>query len=115
SVETLSGTTFSATGTAGEYAVTLPLTKVGVHTLTASARNRGLDATDSVTVNPRAGRDSVKGVTLEASKSSLKVGDSTVLKVTLTDEYGNGVTGVAGSDIAINGALTGQDVSSLSW
>jgi adhesin/invasin len=115
SVETLSGTTFSATGTAGEYAVTLPLTKVGRHHLKAMVGSDRTSGEVPVEVTQPDSADAADSVTLEASENSLKVGDSTVLTVTVEDRYGNRVTGLSGSDIGISGALTGQDVSSLSW
>ncbi|HBO24561.1 MAG TPA: hypothetical protein DD649_16985, partial [Providencia sp.] len=83
---------------AGVYKATLPLTKVGKHTLTATVNNKNVNAKE-ITVSALRGTSNVNEIKLTSAKTSMNVGESTTLTLTLLDNYGNEVADVAPKDI----------------
>ena len=83
---------------AGVYKATLPLTKVGKHTLTATVNNKNVNAKE-ITVSALRGTSNVNEIKLTSAKTSMNAGESTTLTLTLLDNYGNEVADVAPKDI----------------
>ncbi|MEY0429894.1 invasin domain 3-containing protein [Providencia rettgeri] len=82
----------------GVYKATLPLTKVGKHTLTATV-NSISKSTPAITVTALKGANNVKEIKLTANNGSINVGGSTTLTLTLLDNYGNEVADVTSTAI----------------
>ncbi|MEX9602714.1 MULTISPECIES: invasin domain 3-containing protein [unclassified Providencia] len=82
----------------GVYKATLPLTKVGKHTLTATV-NSISKSTPAITVTALKGVNNVKEIKLTANNTSIKAGENTTLNLTMLDSYGNEVTGIMTKDI----------------
>ncbi|MEX9957933.1 invasin domain 3-containing protein [Providencia alcalifaciens] len=83
---------------AGVYKATLPLTKVGKHTLTATVNKQNTN-TNEITVAALKGASNVKEIKLTANNGSINVGGSTTLTLTLLDNYGNEVADVTSTAI----------------
>ncbi len=82
----------------GVYKATLPLTKVGKHTLTATVNKQDAN-TKEVTVKALKGASNVKEIKLTTVATSVNAGESTSLILTMLDNYGNEVADITSQDI----------------
>ncbi|HBC7430230.1 TPA: inverse autotransporter beta domain-containing protein [Providencia rettgeri] len=82
----------------GVYKATLPLTKVGKHTLTAVVNKQNAN-TKEITVKALKGTSNVKDIKLTTVATSMSAGESTTLTLTMFDNYGNEVADVTSKDI----------------
>ncbi|WP_272685415.1 invasin domain 3-containing protein [Providencia sp. PROV130] len=83
---------------AGVYKATLPLTKVGKHTLTATV-NKQNTITKEITVKALKGVSNVSEIKLTTAATSMSAGESTTLTLTMLDNYGNEVADITTKDI----------------
>ncbi|HHE8320300.1 TPA: invasin domain 3-containing protein [Providencia rettgeri] len=97
----------------GVYKATLPLTKVGKHTLTATVNKQNAD-TKEITVKALRGASNVKEVKLTTSVASMNAGESTTLTLTMLDNYGNEVADVAPNDMKLENSDS-TIVTKASW
>lgn len=82
----------------GVYKATLPLTKVGKHTLTATVNKQDAN-TKEVTVKALKGASNVNEIKSTPAVTSMSAGESTTLTLTMLDKYGNEVADIATKDI----------------
>ncbi|MDH2366513.1 MULTISPECIES: invasin domain 3-containing protein [Providencia] len=82
----------------GVYKATLPLTKVGKHTLTATVNKQNAN-TKEVTVKALKGASNVNEIKSTPAVTSMSAGESTTLTLTMLDKYGNEVADIATKDI----------------
>ncbi|MEQ5717797.1 invasin domain 3-containing protein [Providencia rettgeri] len=82
----------------GVYKATLPLTKVGKHTLTATVNKQNAN-TNEITVKALKGASNVNEIKSTPAVTSMSAGESTTLTLTMLDKYGNEVADIATKDI----------------
>ncbi|MBQ0365293.1 invasin domain 3-containing protein [Providencia rettgeri] len=82
----------------GIYKATLPLTKVGQHTLTAMVNKQDAN-TKEITVKALKGVSNVSEIKLTTAATSMSAGESTTLTLTMLDSYGNEVADITTKDI----------------
>lgn len=82
----------------GVYKATLPLTKVGKHTLTAMVNKQNAN-TKEIMVKALKGASNVSEIKLTTVATSMSAGESTALTLTMFDSYGNEVADVTSQDI----------------
>ncbi|HCI95347.1 MAG TPA: hypothetical protein DHV44_03490 [Providencia sp.] len=83
----------------GVYTTNVQLNKVGSHTLTTSVKN--VLSNDTVKVESFSGTRHVNNATLALDNSTITVGNSVTLTLSLIDMYGNNVSQVPDGDITI--------------
>ncbi|MEX9870090.1 invasin domain 3-containing protein [Providencia huaxiensis] len=85
-------------GSAGVYKATLPLTKVGKHTLTATVNKQDAD-TKEIMVKALKGASNVSEIKLTTAAASMSAGENTTLTLIMLDSYGNEVADITTKDI----------------
>lgn len=97
----------------GVYKATLPLTKVGKHTLTATVNKQDAN-TKEVTVKALKGASNVNEIKSTPAVTSMSAGESTILTLTMLDKYGNEVADVAPKDMKLENS-DNTIITKASW
>ncbi|MEX9690808.1 hypothetical protein AB7Y06_17250 [Providencia rettgeri] len=97
----------------GVYKATLPLTKVGKHTLTATVNKQDAN-TKEVTVKALKGASNVNEIKSTPAVTSMSAGESTKLTLTMLDKYGNEVADVAPKDMKLENS-DNTIITKASW
>ncbi|QLQ97999.1 invasin domain 3-containing protein [Providencia alcalifaciens] len=71
--------------------------------------------TNSIHVNSPSGKDKVASIQLAATVTQVLPNTSTVLTLTLKDQYGNGVNNVRSKDILLSNSYTPENLTSPNW
>lgn len=116
-IELLIGSTLQTTNWVdnqdGSYHTEFALNQAGDTPLMVTVNK--FTETNSIHVNSPSGKDKVASIQLAATVTQVLPNTSTVLTLTLKDQYGNGVNNVLSKDISLSNSYTPENLTSPNW